>query len=229
MFSDITCSEKDKSLNVCSKKPANKNECPHTEDVLISCTNISKDAILIPKGNLKLENVQKSNDDHTGRLESFLSTKHLPICDKNFDLAAAIVACKQMGYDSGEIHNDVPGKFKNAADDSSIPFAASEIKCKGDESNLLECAAKTNKIDCTHANDVVLKCTGKKGDPSGKSQIAALTQKVIVPPALGKLSMLKFKISCNTKGNDAKFRGDAGAVYLVHCPANCAKEKGRRD
>jgi hypothetical protein len=226
MFSDITCSNKDKSLNTCSKKPANKNECPHTEDAMIYCTNIAKDSILTPLGNLRLENVSKSHDNHTGRLESYFSNKHLPICNKSFDLAAAMVSCKQMGYDSGEIFNDKSGKYKNAADDNSIPFAASDVKCKGEEAKLSECAAKTSKIDCTHDPDVVLTCTGKKGDPSGKSQITALTQNVITPPALGKLSMLKFKIDCKTKGNDTRFRGDAGSVYLVHCPANCAKEKG---
>lgn len=225
-FSDITCSDKDKSLNTCSKKPANRNECPHTEDALISCTNVAKDAILTPKWNLRLENVSKKFDNHTGRLESFAGAKHLPICNTNFDLAAALVACKQMGYETGEIFDDKKGKFKISKDDTSVKFMATDIKCKGEETNLKDCAAKTNNIDCTHENDVVLTCTGKKGDPSGKSQILAVKQSVITPPALGKLSMLKFKIDCKTKGNDPRFRGDAGSMYLVHCPADCSKEKG---
>lgn len=226
IFSDITCSEKDKSMNTCSKKPANKNECPHTEDAMISCTNVAKDSILIPKWNLRLENVQKQQDNHTGRLESYAGAKHLPICNKNFDLAAALVACKQMGYETGDIFDDQKNKFKLNKDDTSVKFAASDLKCKGEETSLKDCAATTNNIECTHDNDVVITCTGKKGDPTGKSQIEALKQSVITPPALGKLSMLKFKIDCKTKGNDPRFRGDAGSVYLVHCPANCSKEKG---
>jgi len=129
-----------------------------------------------------------------------------------------------MGYDSGEKYDDSELKYTNQPD-NLILFAGSEVRCKGKESNISECNIKTENIECSHNLDVVIRCTGNKGDPTGKSQAKNLI-KDYPSPSLGILSLLKFKIDCKTKGNDTRFRGDAGSVYLVSCPSNCSEQNG---
>jgi len=225
VFSDINCSPKDQSFSSCSKKEANKNECPHVNDAMIHCSNKSfESADTTPNGALKLENVKINNGITIGRLEFHNLSKYLPVCSNGFTPESANVACRQMGFDRGEKFEDFSMKFTYPADDPTA-FAATQVKCTGEETNLADCNSQTVNIDCSHSLDVVLQCTGPKGDPTGKSQIKT-SMDIDIPPSLGKLSMLKFKISCETKGYDSKFRGDPGSVYIVNCPANCSKEKG---
>lgn len=225
IFSDINCTVNDASFSACSKKEANKNECPHINDVIISCSNKSfESSDTTPNGALRLENVKVNNGQTIGRLEYYNLSKYLPVCSNGFTPESANVACKQMGFDSGEKYDDYALKFTYPADDPTS-FAATQVKCKGDETSLADCNSQTINIDCSHVLDVVLQCSGSKGDPTGRSQMKK-GEDIDIPPALGKLSILKFRISCDIKGNDARFRGDAGSVYLVNCPANCKKEKG---
>ena len=225
IFSDINCSVQDESFSACSKKEANKNECPHLNDAIISCSNVSfESANTTSNGTLRLENVKIKNGNTIGRLEYYNFSKYLPVCSNGFTLESANVACRQMGFISGNKYDDFALKFTYSADDPTA-FAATQVKCNGDEANLANCNSQTTNIECSHVLDVVVECVGPKGDPTGKSQTKS-SQDINIPPALGKLSMLKFKINCDTKGNDSKFRGDAGSVYLVVCPANCKKEKG---
>lgn len=225
VFSDINCSSKDSAFSYCSKKEANKNECPHINDAIIACSNKSfESADTTPIGTLRLENFKITNGVTIGRLEFYSSNKYLPVCSNGFSSESANVACRQMGFESGEKYNDYSLKFTYPADDPTA-FAATQVKCSGDENTLAECNSQTVNIDCSHVLDVVLQCTGSKGDPTGRHQMKA-SMEIDIPPALGKLSLLKFKIGCDTKGSDPRFRGDPGSLYLVSCPANCSKEKG---
>lgn len=224
-FSDINCTTNDASFSGCSKKEANKNECPHINDAIISCTNKSfESGDNTPNGALRLENVKINSGSTIGRLEYYNLSKYLPVCSNGFTPESAIVACRQMGYDTGEKYEDFALKYTYPADDPTA-FAVTQVKCNGDEKKLADCNSQSVNIECSHVLDVVLQCKGPKGDPTGKSQIKN-SQDIDIPPSLGKLSILKFKINCDTKGNDHRFRGDAGSVYLVTCPANCKKEKG---
>ncbi len=225
IFSDINCTVNDPNFSACSKKEANRNECPHVNDAIISCSNKSfESGDATPNGNLRLENIKMKSGITYGRLEYYNLGNYLPVCSNGFTPESANVACRQMGYESGEKYDDYGLKFTYPADDPTN-FAATQVKCNGDEAKLSDCNLQSTNVDCNHVLDVILQCTGSKGDSSGKTQMKGSKENDL-PPALGKLSILKFKISCDTKGSDPRFRGDAGSVYLVNCPANCKKEKG---
>ena len=225
IFSDINCTTNDTNFSGCSKKEANKNECPHLNDAIISCSNKSfESGDNTPSGTLRLENVKIKNGITIGRLEYYNLNQYLPVCSNGFTHEGANVVCRQMGFESGEKYDDYALKFTYPADDPTA-FAATQVKCNGDEVRLADCNSQTVNVECSHVLDIVVQCTGSKGDPTGRSQIKS-SHDIDIPPALGKLSILKFKINCETKGNDPRFRGDAGSVYLVNCPENCIKEKG---
>jgi len=226
LFSDIICHTDKESFSSCTKKYANPNECTHNKDSIISCTSKSYESgNMTPNGTIKLKKVLRNPKYVIGRLELFNKKHFNPVCKNGFTSDAANVACRQMGYDSGDIINPDPEKHFTKGKDDPSPFSASKVKCRGNEKNLFECKMKLNDIKCTHDLDVVLKCEGNKGDYTGKSQAPGKNM-IESRPALGKLTMIKLKGDCKLKGNSLKLRGDPGSVYIIKCPAHCANESG---
>jgi len=226
MFSEISCNSDSENFATCSKKNANSQECTQTNNSIISCTTQSfENTETTPSGTAKLEKLTKTSEYVIGRLELFNMGQFSPVCNTGFSSDSAIVACKQMGYDSGSLITPDPEKHITKAIDDSSPFSASEVKCSGTEKKLSECNIKQSDIKCTHDLDVVLRCEGQRGDPTGKSQIPG-SSLIEAPPALGKLTMIKLKADCKLKGNNVKLRGDPGSLYIVKCPAHCISEKG---
>jgi hypothetical protein len=224
-FSNITCDKKNKNFMECHKKNANSDVCLHYLDALISCSSSkSEGENLIPNGTVRLARTKKEGHKITGRLEISKNGEFNPVCQNGFTNESAEVACKQMGFKKGEIEIDNKSAFtKEQGDDS--PFSATEVNCTGKEKKISECNFKDFDINCTHDLDVVLKCVGEKGDPTGDLEIKS--QNILESnPALGKLSMLKLKATCEMKGNSHKLRGDPGSVFLISCPKDCNQQKG---
>lgn len=225
-YNSLACDTSHNNFNSCTKKDANINDCPHELDSIISCTSTAYDgADLTPNGTIKLVKTIKTQDNIIGRLEAYNNGSYNPICKNGFSTESASVACKQMGYKGGDIIEPDPERKLTKAPNDNSPFTASEVICTGKEKKLFDCNLKLSEIHCTHDSDVVLKCDGNKGDPSGNSQIPGKNA-IESHPALGKLNMIKLKVDCNFKGNSPKLRGDPGSVILINCPANCLNLKG---
>ena len=224
IFSDLDCSPGDQSFNTCNKKIADAGDCDRNWDATIQCTNQNfvKEEI-IPTGVVRLEKTRKDGDSTTGRMEFYSKGDFKPVCEIGFNDDAANIACKQMGFDSGEKYEQQPDEsFKRDTNDQTA-FGASELNCSGREQSVGDCKY-TEGGDCKHDQDVLLVCHGLKGDITGKSQY----QQSVVnpPPALGKLGMLKIKATCGTLGTDPRLRGDPGSIYIIKCPKDCHKVKG---
>ena len=223
-YYNINCQESDSNFNSCGKVFADTARCNHDYDAIINCFNedfsVNKNVV---DGVIRLENTIKNGKETIGRLEMYIKGEYLPICSKSFNDISAKIACKQMGFKNGKV---TPEKFAEKFKipiESNLDFAASDIRCRGNEIFLKECKSIMLNIVCRHDEDLVISCYGK-GDVTGKSQYI----KPIInnAPQLGKLGMPKYKIDCETKANFKSFRGDPGSVYLVDCPINCEKSKG---
>jgi hypothetical protein len=224
IFSDLDCTPGDQSFNTCNKKLADVSDCGHSFDAIISCTNqnFTKEEI-IPTGVVRLEKTRKDGDQTIGRMEFYSKGQFKPVCEVGFTEDSAQVACKQMGFDSGERHEQQPDEsFKRDTDDQT-GFGATELSCSGREKSVADCKYQEGG-DCKHDQDIILKCSGSKGDITGKSQYK--NPVVNPPPALGKLGMLKIKATCATLGTDPRLRGDPGSIYIIKCPKDCHKMKG---
>jgi len=212
---------------MCLKKDSNINDCQHDLDALISCSSTAYDGTdLTPNGTVKLEKTIKTGENIVGRLEVYNNGSFNTICKNGFSSESAIVACKQMGYKTGDIIEPDPQRKLTKESNDNSPFTASEVKCTGKEKKLFDCNLKLSDIHCTHDNDVILKCVGNNGDSSGFSQIPG-KQGIESNPGLGKLNMIKLKVDCSFKGNSPKLRGDPGSVILINCPANCLSTHGK--
>ena len=93
----------------------------------------------------------------TGRVEVFHDGKWGTICDDNWDIKDARVACRQLGY---------PDAVKALRMDEVAaglgPIWLDEVNCSGKETNISGCAhAGWGKSDCYHFEDAGVKCSTK--------------------------------------------------------------------
>lgn len=91
-------------------------------------------------------------NESAGRVEVFLNDQWGTVCDDFWDLAAASVACRQMGF-RGALEA-LPGA---AFGEGSSVIHIDDIMCVGDETELISCEHKTIH-NCNHAEDASAVC-----------------------------------------------------------------------
>ena len=226
-FSTLSCTETDDTFDKCNKSFADREKCDHSKDAIIKCFNENyQNATRVPNKTVRIAGTEQNKEmqEITGRLEMYSIDKFLPVCNLKFNPAAANLACKTMGYESGVIvSGEDAKKFQNAID-SDLAFSASQVECEENSPNINACRGLYSGISCTHDMDTVVKCKGENGDPSGRSQYEEKPKNN--PPELGKLGLPSVNVACSSKGNDEAFRGDPGSIYQVCCPAGCDKQPG---
>ena len=104
--------------------------------------------IFIKDGRLRLE----GSKDY-GRLEIEIDEYWRPICDSNWTLADATVACNQLGFEGA-----LSASYWYGA--SSHKVDISELNCLGNESRLLDCPHKRHYSSdyCNSSNIVAIHC-----------------------------------------------------------------------
>ncbi|ROI79010.1 Galectin-3-binding protein A, partial [Anabarilius grahami] len=94
----------------------------------------------------------------SGRVEIYHDGQWGTVCDDGWDLAEALVVCRQMGF-SGAISAQSGGHYG----EGSGPIWLDEVKCKGSESSLSDCSFEGwAGTDCTHKEDAGVVCEAGK-------------------------------------------------------------------
>ena len=83
---------------------------------------------------------------HEGYLDVFLNEHWFSVCDSNWDLLDAIVACRQLGYHTAEAALGA-SHFGN----TSGPNWMVVRQCTGYEANLTQCSQNYGSKSCRHA------------------------------------------------------------------------------
>ncbi|XP_033099551.1 uncharacterized protein LOC117103150 [Anneissia japonica] len=135
---DFRCSGKERSLFDCPYNEPDTGYCSHQEDAGVIC---STDVIRLSDGS-------KS----AGRVELFLNGKWGTVCDDNWDLDDALVACRQLGFDGASAFY-VNGRFGAGEG----PIHLDEVQCTGEETELLQCHSISTH-DCQHSEDAGVSC-----------------------------------------------------------------------
>lgn len=225
-FSNLNTTVKDSTFKTVNKNFADRVKCNHSLDAIVNCTNDNfENKLRIPNKTVRLDGIReiKETKEIIGRLELFMVDKFKPVCNSQFNKASAKVSCKMMGYDEGFIYeNDDKNTFKMIG--SNEGFSVTNLECNDFSKDINSCRGIYNNISCSHDNDVVIKCKGKNGDYTGKSQYLKPVKNN--PPELGKLGLLRVNIECKTEGNDIRFRGDPASIFMVCCPAGCENQPG---
>ncbi|XP_078681324.1 MAM and LDL-receptor class A domain-containing protein 1-like isoform X2 [Branchiostoma floridae x Branchiostoma belcheri] len=97
-----------------------------------------------------------ANSFYEGRLEIFHNGRWGTICDIGWTQAASRTACRQLGYvEDRPTTTTLPGS-------GGVPIFLSNVVCTGTENVITDCTNDgwQNTSSCTHANDVVVRCTG---------------------------------------------------------------------
>ncbi|GLC43450.1 hypothetical protein PLESTB_001558500 [Pleodorina starrii] len=169
--------------------------CPYRAVAGLQCTNrttfksmtetCSKEEALRLRG---------GPSDGTGRLEVCRGGQWGTFCRDNFSDQMAAVACRQMGYVTG----DLVGKGLAPRGDPDSRVWSDALDCRGDEDRLTECppADGYTAYCATHANDVGVRC------------LASLS-----PPAAPEGSKTTGAFACDTTGQLRLMDGIGRTVY----------------
>ena len=101
------------------------------------------------------------NKTYQGRVEVFIKGTWGTVCDDEWDLNDANVACRQLGY----------GRAVTAAKSAAFGRGQGKIwmnnvRCTGNESSLTECAHNgLEKGNCSHSKDASAVCSQGKTNP----------------------------------------------------------------
>ena len=230
----LKCEGSESDIFKCYREIPENNACSHQDDAIIECTNSNLDfSESFEMGAVRLvDHDGIPPNKPAGRLEIYKGGKWGSICNEKFNDKAAHVACRQMGYLTGNMIGNVDkygicSNFngRNYCGTSSIPIHLNQVDCHGSESALSDCHGYSNPEDCNHEQDVIIQCSGNEGDPTAKSQKKGYN--TIGPPYLGKLPMIPIiSAKCDTKGSESILRGDPGSIFLINCPENCKNTDG---
>ena len=89
-----------------------------------------------------------------GRVDIFLHGHWGTVCDYNWDLLDAIVACRQLGYSTAEV-----ALTGSAIGTGSGPNLMNSMRCTGYEGNLFECNHGLGYDSCQNHAGVI--CSSK--------------------------------------------------------------------
>ncbi|XP_041484308.1 deleted in malignant brain tumors 1 protein-like [Lytechinus variegatus] len=144
-------------LPACSVKDTNILACPIWYDITGRCNHFHDFGVTCQK-NLDLEvRLVGGKDRSEGRVEVLYEGAWGTICDDNWDQNDANVVCRMLGYERADGYSCCSGYGEGAGD---IVF--DDVECNGSEANIGHCPRnKLRSHDCTHAEDVGVKCFGK--------------------------------------------------------------------
>ncbi|XP_026370906.1 HHIP-like protein 1 [Ursus maritimus] len=96
-----------------------------------------------------------------GRVEVFAGGRWGTVCDDAWDIKAAAVVCRQLGF----AHAVRATKRAEFGEGRSLPILLDDVRCAGSERNLLECThAGVGTHNCGHQEDAGVVCSHEDPD-----------------------------------------------------------------
>uniref|UniRef100_A0A8B9EJH4 protein-lysine 6-oxidase n=1 Tax=Anser cygnoides TaxID=8845 RepID=A0A8B9EJH4_ANSCY len=149
---NVRCGGSESSLAECTHNGWGVSDCHHGEDTGVVCSGQRLHSGPDPAGlPVRLRAGAHAGE---GRVEVLRHGQWGTVCDKRWDLAAASVVCRQLGY----------GTAKQALVGARMgqglgPIHMSEVRCTGHERSLGECRFQdAEQSGCRHENDAAVRC-----------------------------------------------------------------------
>ncbi|XP_071150206.1 uncharacterized protein [Mytilus edulis] len=142
----IDCSGSEHKLINCTYS-IDTSHCRHSYDAGVKCYV----SCLAEKDEGRLRFITGSVDN-IGRLEINYRGEWGTICSNSFGHVEAAVACRQLGYCSGQM---IPYQY---IDDGNGTIWLDRIDCSGSEHKLINCTYSIDTSHCRHSYDAGVKC-----------------------------------------------------------------------
>ncbi|NWR81860.1 C163A protein, partial [Centropus unirufus] len=148
---EVKCTGEERNLSECRAQPRGIHNCHHMEDASVECSDSTIKAL----GTLQLVN---GPNRCAGRVEVLHDHMWGTICDDGWDMADAVVVCRQLGC--GMALAATGGAHFGRGHD---PIWLDEVNCTGSEDALVNCPASAwGRSNCFHREDAGVICSGNR-------------------------------------------------------------------
>eukprot|EP00057_Strongylocentrotus_purpuratus_P011985 XP_011666459.1 PREDICTED: deleted in malignant brain tumors 1 protein-like [Strongylocentrotus purpuratus] len=150
----VRCEGTEDHLADCFHAGVGCSHCSHSRDAGASCS----------VGDIRLVN---GSNNAEGRVEIFYGGSWMTVCDKNWDLLAARVVCRMLGFD-GALDATRSASFGQGS--GGILY----VKCFGTEDSLADCYRVSVVSSCKHKLDAGAVCysgVGGASDAEGRVEV----------------------------------------------------------
>ncbi|XP_070266836.1 scavenger receptor cysteine-rich type 1 protein M130 [Myotis yumanensis] len=153
---NVQCPKGPDTLWACPSSPWKQRLASPSEETWITCAHKIR--------------LQEGNTTCSGRVEVWHDGSWGTVCDDSWNLDNAQVVCRQLGCGSA-----LKALKEAAFGQGTGPIWLNEVKCKGNESSLWDCPAKSwGHSDCGHKEDAAVICSGNAVKESSSAKGNAL-------------------------------------------------------
>ncbi|XP_022097154.1 deleted in malignant brain tumors 1 protein-like isoform X2 [Acanthaster planci] len=179
-FDNVECEGSENRLEDCVHSWRG-GACKHIEDVGVICgAPLVHKPVTTEDGRVRLRD---GRYPHRGRVEIKYQGEWGTVCDRDWNLEAASVVCRQLGYPSAE--SALPGAFYR---EGTGVIHLDQVTCEGRESELAFCNhARWGVNECQHSQDASAVCTAPK--PAREMQDGAVRFSDSEDPLRGRLQV----------------------------------------
>ncbi|XP_069044790.1 deleted in malignant brain tumors 1 protein-like isoform X19 [Lepisosteus oculatus] len=149
LLDDVRCRGNESTLLSCTSKGLGKNNCAHSEDAGVDCTD--------SRGRVRLVD---GPNNCSGRVEVYHRGQWGTVCDDDWDQSDAQVVCREVGC--GEAGAPVALRSTRFGAGSG-PILLDDVRCRGNEPTLLNCTSRgLGNHDCRHIEAAGVDCSGSR-------------------------------------------------------------------
>ncbi|XP_022087751.1 deleted in malignant brain tumors 1 protein-like [Acanthaster planci] len=142
LLDDVSCTGSEDRLTDCTHQGIGVHNCNHGEDAGVVCGGVTESIRLVG-----------GSGPNEGRVEVFLNGRWGTVCDDNWDIVDAEVACRQLGFTGAE---RAASRAEFGAGTGDIWL--DDLACSGDESVLAACP-HAHSHNCVHNEDAGVVCS----------------------------------------------------------------------
>uniref|UniRef100_A0A669ES67 protein-lysine 6-oxidase n=1 Tax=Oreochromis niloticus TaxID=8128 RepID=A0A669ES67_ORENI len=152
---NVRCRGTEASIAECRSNGWGVNDCSHAEDLGVVCSPERRPGYPAVSPVVRLKAGPRLGE---GRVEVLKEGKWGTICDHLWDLPAASVVCRELGF----------GTAKEALTQAQLgqgtgPIHMNSVQCTGREKSITECHSRPVPLyTCKHSQDVAVRCNVPK-------------------------------------------------------------------
>ncbi|CAG5904387.1 unnamed protein product, partial [Menidia menidia] len=186
----VKCTGNELFLDQCPHGDWEQHNCDHMEDAGVSCSPYTDGVVRLVGGDSPWE----------GRVEVFHNGDWGTVCDDRWAQEHAEVVCRQLGY-RGHAEVVADGTFGEGVG----LILLDDVQCEGSETSLLDCQHGIwGRTDCSHGEDVGVRCRGRPGPETNEVPVIA--------PSTGPLVRLAGGSSRKEGRVEVYLHGDWGSI-----------------